>query len=95
MIEPLILLLAIWLPLLKSAGITGVITAVRGFFPLHSSLKFLLEESGGQSYINMSPGEELIQGTHPLGIEAGVKPGLLKGTKPVFIIEVLVPGIKS
>jgi len=82
-------------PALESTSITGIIAAVRGFPAFHGSLEFSFEEGGGYSGIDMSPGQEFVQSMLPLGIEAWLKPVLRKGTKPVFIIEMLIPGIKD
>jgi hypothetical protein len=43
----------------------------------------------------MSPGQQFVQWTLSVGIEAGFKPGLIEGAKPVAVIIALTPGIKG
>jgi hypothetical protein len=55
-----VLLLAICLPAFQSTGITGLVTAVRGFLAFHGTLVLSFEEGWSYSGINVSPGQELV-----------------------------------
>ena len=89
------LLLANRLPAFQSTGVTGLITAVRGFFALYRPLILSLQEIGGHPDINMSPGQKFIQRTLSVGIKARLKSSLGKSVQPMGIVEVLIPGIKG
>ena len=89
------LLPAIRVPALESTGITGIVMAVGGFSAFSSPLVFSFQEGCRYSHVNVSPGQELIWSALALGIKAGFEPALGKGAKPVFIIEVFIPGIKG
>ena len=89
------LLPAIRVPALEPTNITGVMAAVRGFTAFHRPLEFSFQESCRYAYINMSPGQGLVQSALATGIEAGFKSALGKGAVPVFIIKVFIPGIKD
>ena len=80
---------------LQSAGITGLITAVRGLLTFQGTLVFSLEKSVSYFHVNMAPGQRLIQGALALGIEGGFDSALVEGTKPVLMIEMFVPGVKG
>ena len=83
------------MPMLQSTGVASLIAAVRGFFIVQSTLIFLFQEGGSYSDINVSPGQEFIQGALAVGIEAGLKPALLESAQPILIIKVLPPGVKG
>lgn len=69
--------------------------AVGGFLSLQGTLILSLQESRSYSYINVIPGQGLVRRAVSLGVKAGFKPGLVKGAEPIFILEMLAPGIKG
>ena len=69
--------------------------AVRGRLAIQGTLIFALEESGTWSGVDMSPGEEFIQGTLPAGVKIWLEAVVGTGAPPVFIIELLIPGIEG
>lgn len=79
----------------KSTDITGVITAIRRHYTLPGTLVLLFQEGSCYTRINMRPGKHFVQGTLAVGIERGFQSVIGKGTEPVFIFELLGPGIKS
>jgi len=90
-----VLLLAGVLPALQSAGIAVLVAAVSGYPVFQGVAIFLLEEGFPYADINVCPGQGLIQGALPLGIESGIKPGFGKGTEPVLVVEVFTPAVKD
>ena len=88
-------LLAIRVPALQPAGMTGVIAAVRSFPIFYGTLIFPLQEGCGYSRIDMSPGQKLVQRALSMGVKAGFKSGLVEGLEPVAVVEMLTPGIKG
>jgi len=88
-------LLAIWMPLLETAGIARAIAAVRGSFFLPHILIFFLEKVWGYSGINMLPGQCLVQGAFSVGVEGRVESAFVEGMQPVVVVKTFMPGIKS
>ena len=88
-------LLAIWMPLLETAGIARTIATIRGILLLPHVLIFLLEKVWSYSGINMLPGQCLVQGSFSVSVGARVNFAFVEGMQPVVVVKTFMPGIKS
>lgn len=89
------LLLAAWLPPLETTGIAVAIAAIKGFLLFTQQQIFLSQEGCIYPYINVRPGQRLIQGALSMSIEGRDKLAFTESPKPLIIVESFRPGIKG
>lgn len=88
-------LLAAWLPALEAAGIAVAMATINGFLSFPSKQVFPSQEGCIYPYIDVGPGQKLIQGAFSMSIEGRGKLAFIEGQKPFIIVELFRPGVKG